>query len=623
MRHHPVLLCLLVILLAGHGLLGPAPKGHPKINKTKSVEKALIRMLIERYRRYGVIGRPVSDSKTVLKVRYGLQLIQILDLDENKQILHTNCWSMYKWNDSLLQWNPAEHGNVTEVRIFPSQVWTPDIQLFNFADERIQEHRIARVVVHSDGSILWVPQALFKSTCQVEITYFPFDTQICTLEFGSWTYDRTQLELDWWVSSSSPIPMAYVDFVDYVPSNEWRTDGEEEKDIVHTNRTKQIKAYKRYQERNQTDGDVVTTKQYTVLCYRVRLHRNPSFYIFILVVPCILLSSLTIVVFWLPPESPAKMMLGMNIFVTFFLLLLVLAGQTPNAVKEFPLIGAYFCLNMIMITLSTFLATLVIHFHYRGARNGPLPAILHRVIIEGMGRLMMVRQSIPLPEEKKTLSHVVTRTGAGGLSGRSSRRRKVRVPELPSNKFLEDDDDDDDHIINTNTTTNNESPRCPPFGPTTNCIDGGGGWKNQMSGAGNRAAYSVSGAHATCPGCMGLGDSVEDLSRRSGGTSGPLDWQASATEPLRGEPAANLDSEDSPIMLSSSTSLERDVRELKHYVRMFVTRQKEGARKNAIAMEWRTMALVLDRLFFFVYIATIGITVVTSLPRSKRLEGSN
>lgn len=65
------------------------------VNKTKSVEKALIRMLIERYRRYGVIGRPVSDSKTILKVNYGLQLIQILDLDENKQILHTNCWSMY------------------------------------------------------------------------------------------------------------------------------------------------------------------------------------------------------------------------------------------------------------------------------------------------------------------------------------------------------------------------------------------------------------------------------------------------------------------------------------------------------------------------------------------------
>lgn len=81
-----------------------------------------------------------------------------------------------------------------------------------------------------------------------------------------------------------------------------------------------------------------------------------------------------------------------------------------------------------------------------------------------MGRLMMVRQSIPLPEEKKPLSHVVTRTGTGGLGSRGSRRRKVRVPELPTNKFLEDDDDDDDHMNNTNTTTNNESPRRLPFG---------------------------------------------------------------------------------------------------------------------------------------------------------------
>lgn len=61
----------------------------------KSEEKSLIRMLVDRYRRFGVIGRPISDNKKVLLVRYGLQLIQILDLDENKQILHTNCWSKY------------------------------------------------------------------------------------------------------------------------------------------------------------------------------------------------------------------------------------------------------------------------------------------------------------------------------------------------------------------------------------------------------------------------------------------------------------------------------------------------------------------------------------------------
>ncbi len=57
-----------------------------------------------------------------------------------------------------------------------------------------------------------------------------------------------------------------------------------------------------------------------------------------------------------------------------------------------------------------------------------------------MGRLMLVRQNIPLPEEKKTLSHVVARTT--GVAGRAS-RRKVRVPELASNKYLGEDDFDE------------------------------------------------------------------------------------------------------------------------------------------------------------------------------------
>ena len=46
------------------------------------------------------------------------------------------------------------------------------------ADERLNENREARVVVYDDGTVLWIPQAIFKSTCPVEITYFPFDSQV-------------------------------------------------------------------------------------------------------------------------------------------------------------------------------------------------------------------------------------------------------------------------------------------------------------------------------------------------------------------------------------------------------------------------------------------------------------
>ncbi|KAF5394482.1 Neuronal acetylcholine receptor subunit alpha-3, partial [Paragonimus heterotremus] len=283
-----------------------------------------------------------------------------------------------RWNDSLLQWNESEYGGIKSVRVFPSQIWTPDIKLYNFADERLIERREARVVLSSNGETLWVPQALFKSTCEVEITYFPFDTQICMLEFGSWTYDTDQMDINWWRGQPPTEPMPYVDFSDYVPSNEWRTDGEADRLGIGVKK-KQIRSVKKYRFRTQTIGNETVTRKFPVLRYLIRLRRNPYFHVLMLVIPSVLLSSLTLVVFWLPPESPAKMMLGMNIFVAFFVLLLLLAESTPSAVRNFPLIGIYFSLNMIMITLSTFLATLVIHLYFRGDRNGAVPAVLRRV----------------------------------------------------------------------------------------------------------------------------------------------------------------------------------------------------------------------------------------------------
>ena len=41
--------------------------------------------------------------------------------------------------------------------------------------------------------------------------------------------------------------------------------------------------------------------------------------------------------------------------------------------------GAYYCLNMIMITLSTFLAVIVIHLYFRGPRTNRVPYWVKRV----------------------------------------------------------------------------------------------------------------------------------------------------------------------------------------------------------------------------------------------------
>lgn len=41
----------------------------------------------------------------------------------------------------------------------------------------------ANVLISSNGWMYWLPPAIYRSTCAIEITYFPFDYQNCTLAF--------------------------------------------------------------------------------------------------------------------------------------------------------------------------------------------------------------------------------------------------------------------------------------------------------------------------------------------------------------------------------------------------------------------------------------------------------
>ncbi|VEL10740.1 unnamed protein product [Protopolystoma xenopodis] len=58
--------------------------------------------------------------------------------------------------------------------------------------------------------------------------FFTLFSQRCYLDFGSLTYDSTQLELGWMKQKNSSTLMPYLDFSDYVRSNEWHTNGEED-----------------------------------------------------------------------------------------------------------------------------------------------------------------------------------------------------------------------------------------------------------------------------------------------------------------------------------------------------------------------------------------------------------
>ncbi|KAK6169108.1 hypothetical protein SNE40_020223 [Patella caerulea] len=338
-----------------------------------SKEKQLIKKLLDRYELHGKEGRPVVNTSDSITVKFGLSLIQILDVDEKNQVLKTNVWYNYNWKDVLLTWKPSEYDNITDIRIPSTRIWLPDILLYNFADDRLKEQRDALVVVSSDGSLLWMPQAILRSSCSFDTLYFPFDEQHCKLKFGSWTYNGFRLNIHFTDPKEDK-----MDLLEYIINNEW--------DITENKAIRNEKFY------------TCCPEPYPDLTFSIRIKRRVAFYTFILIMPCALLSLLTLVIFWVPPESPAKLILGMNIFLAFFVLLLLLAESTPKAAASIPLIGAYFCLSMVMITMSTVLSCVVANMFFRGVRINRAPRFLRSFVIDVLARALCLRDKIVEPE---------------------------------------------------------------------------------------------------------------------------------------------------------------------------------------------------------------------------------
>jgi len=108
-------------------------------------------------------------------------------------LLVTNVWLKLEWNDMNLRWNTSDYGGVKDLRIPPHRIWKPDVLMYNSADEGFDGTYQTNVVVRNNGSCLYVPPGIFKSTCKIDITWFPFDDQRCEMKFGSWTYDGFQV----------------------------------------------------------------------------------------------------------------------------------------------------------------------------------------------------------------------------------------------------------------------------------------------------------------------------------------------------------------------------------------------------------------------------------------------
>ena len=83
------------------------------------------------------------------------------------------------------------------------------------------------------------------------------------------------------------------------------------------------------------------------------MYLSYSFFVFA-VFPCMMMSTLTVLVFCLPPDSGEKIALGVTVLLAFSVFMLAIAEKMPETSESIPLIGETFVQYFLAIQLCYF-----------------------------------------------------------------------------------------------------------------------------------------------------------------------------------------------------------------------------------------------------------------------------
>uniref|UniRef100_A0AC34REW9 Uncharacterized protein n=1 Tax=Panagrolaimus sp. JU765 TaxID=591449 RepID=A0AC34REW9_9BILA len=317
---------------------------------------------------YDAIERPVRNHAEAVNVQLRIILQQIVDVDEKNQILNLVIWAQFKWHDYKMVWNPSEYGNLTEIRLPPGQLWEPDVILFNSADENFGARFPVHFVVQHTGEILHAPPSIIKSSCGVDITWFPFDEQLCVLTYGSWTYTARELNLS--IDSAGLDDVNQMDLSYFVKNGEW--------DLVRTPARRISRAF---------EGST-----YVELYFYLHLRRKSIYYSINWIIPSVIISLSNILGFTMPPECGEKITLQITNLLSVTVFLGVVSDVTPPTSESVPVIAAFFSLSMIILGCSIFSTLLVINVFFRSPKIHKMSPLTKKIFLEWLPWMLMMQR---------------------------------------------------------------------------------------------------------------------------------------------------------------------------------------------------------------------------------------
>ncbi|XP_054579197.1 acetylcholine receptor subunit delta isoform X2 [Eptesicus fuscus] len=342
-------------------------------------EERLIRYLFKE-KGYNKELRPVAHKEDSVNVSLTLTLSNLISLKEVEETLTTNVWIEHGWIDSRLQWDAKDFGNISILRLPPDMLWLPEIVLENNNDGSFQISYACNVLLSPSGYVFWLPPAIYRSSCPISVTYFPFDWQNCSLKFSSLKYTAKEITLSLKQEEedgrSYPVEWIIIDPEGFTENGEW--------EIVH--RPARI---------NMDPSAPLDSPNHQDVTFYLIIRRKPLFYIINILVPCVLISFMINLVFYLPADCGEKTSMAISVLLAQSVFLLLISKRLPATSVAVPLIGKFLLFGMILVTMVVVICVIVLNIHFRTPSTHVLSEGVKKLFLETLPKLL----HMSLPEE--------------------------------------------------------------------------------------------------------------------------------------------------------------------------------------------------------------------------------
>ena len=139
-----------------------------------------------------------ASARKGLKVEVGINFHRIVDVNVQESTFDALVWFRMTWTDPRFVWDPLSYGGIKSTTFWigseggpgdeTSEIWTPDIMLWNQNEGLASSLTPQSAIVNSEGVISWSRPGHLCPMCKFRgLEDFPFDTLECDIEIGSWT----------------------------------------------------------------------------------------------------------------------------------------------------------------------------------------------------------------------------------------------------------------------------------------------------------------------------------------------------------------------------------------------------------------------------------------------------